>query len=877
MSTVAHFSNFSSGYVVELVANGTEPCKSWLLLPAENLWPVWLRAILYIAAMLYIFLGIAAASDAFMSAIEKITSTKKSVTFYDVELGQTVTKDVYVWNETVANLTLMALGSSAPEILLAIIETVSNLHLIDSNMKGSSLGLFTIIGSAAFNLLVITGICVISVASPGFKYIKEFGVFCITSVFSLWAYVWMLLCAAVITPHTIDLWEALLTLAFFPILVILAYCQDKGWWCRLCGGSGCGAGGGSVEEGKGNSVSPMANGNGQALDMNANTNHPSTSSASTTQLHTGGGSTYSVREIDASNSQMQRVLSRARLRHAAVKSMLGSSKRVRSATVKRPVLRNAVVKIPHRTATDNWGKVTFSSPNYSVLESGGHIEVDLILYRKIPLPPSVSGHRPLSAAGQDSAPADEEPAESSLTEKTGVVSVNYCTREGTAKDGHDFSHTEGVVIFNEDEYVKTIRIPIIDDYEYEADKEFFIDLSCPEESGIIGDPGVAKVTIIDDDVPGEFDFASTYFHGDPSSAVLRLVIDRMGGSDGTVTLDVCTEDGSAVGGDNCKSFDYVACNEQATFKHGEMQKTVEIRINEASAASKQFTAILKNPSFGAKLGAVSGAVCFIGPDESKHDEAKLAKEAQDDEEEELTYKGQFIQAMSIDAGEDEDGNPNEISGLDLLLHFCTFFFKVLIALVPPTQYLKAYPAFVISLIIIGTMTAFVEQLGNLLGCVLGIHQAVTGITIVAIGTSLPDTFASRTAALQDEYADNSVGNVTGSNSVNVFLGLGLPWCIATIYAAAKGKSYCVDPDNLFQSLVFFLTVATVCIIALFVRRALGGELGGPKAVKWVCGVCMIGLWVLYVILASLKAYNILQFNVDLPVASGVCSTAESSV
>uniref|UniRef100_A0A1I8IQS7 Na_Ca_ex domain-containing protein n=1 Tax=Macrostomum lignano TaxID=282301 RepID=A0A1I8IQS7_9PLAT len=244
--------------------------------------------------------------------------------------------------------------------------------------------------------------------------------------------------------------------------------------------------------------------------------------------------------------------------------------------------------------------------------------------------------------------------------------------------------------------------------------------------------------------------------------------------------------------------------------------------------------------------------------------------------------------MSIDAGEDEDGNPNEISGLDLLLHFCTFFFKVLIApwcrprakIFSPSnhplcrQYLKAYPAFVISLIIIGTMTAFVEQLGNLLGCVLGIHQAVTGITIVAIGTSLPDTFASRTAALQDEYADNSVGNVTGSNSVNVFLGLGLPWCIATIYAAAKGKSYCVDPDNLFQSLVFFLTVATVCIIALF---ALGGELGGPKAVKWVCGVCMIGLWVLYVILASLKAYNILQFNVDLPVASGVCSTAESSV
>jgi solute carrier family 8 (sodium/calcium exchanger) len=35
-----------------------------------------------------------------------------------------VPKRVAVWNPTVANLTLMALGSSAPEILLSVIETV---------------------------------------------------------------------------------------------------------------------------------------------------------------------------------------------------------------------------------------------------------------------------------------------------------------------------------------------------------------------------------------------------------------------------------------------------------------------------------------------------------------------------------------------------------------------------------------------------------------------------------------------------------------------------------------------------------------------------------------------------------------------------------
>lgn len=42
----------------------------------------------------------------------------------------------------------------------------------------------------------------------------------------------------------------------------------------------------------------------------------------------------------------------------------------------------------------------------------------------------------------------------------------------------------------------------------------------------------------------------------------------------------------------------------------------------------------------------------------------------------------------------------------------------------------------------------------------------------------PDTFASKVAAIQDQYADASIGNVTGSNAVNVFLGIGVsPACL----------------------------------------------------------------------------------------------------
>ena len=60
---------------------------------------------------------------------------------------------------------------------------------------------------------------------------------------------------------------------------------------------------------------------------------------------------------------------------------------------------------------------------------------------------------------------------------------------------------------------------------------------------------------------------------------------------------------------------------------------------------------------------------------------------------------------------------------------------------------------------------------------------------MALGTSLPDLFASKQAAQSEKTADNSIGNVTGSNSVNVFLGLGLPWTIAAIYWTIKVRTF----------------------------------------------------------------------------------------
>ena len=84
---------------------------------------------------------------------------------------------------------------------------------------------------------------------------------------------------------------------------------------------------------------------------------------------------------------------------------------------------------------------------------------------------------------------------------------------------------------------------------------------------------------------------------------------------------------------------------------------------------------------------------------------------------------------------------------------------------------------------LSTVSKFRLQL--LFSIFTGLQDPVTAITFVALGTSLPDLFASKQAACGDKYADNSIGNVTGSNSVNVFLGLGLPWLIAAAYWTSK--------------------------------------------------------------------------------------------
>jgi solute carrier family 8 (sodium/calcium exchanger) len=189
---------------------------------SEMEWPNGLRLVLYFLGMLYVFLGVATISDVFMTGIEKITSSKRRVK--NKETGRMVT--VYVWNSTVANLTLMALGSSAPEILLSLIEICSD------NFSLGPLGAGTIVGSAAFNLMMISSVCVLAIPDGEVRYIKEVPVYIVTASCSVFAYMWLMFILIPSSKDVCEVWEAVVTLLFCPILVFVAYLADRGYFSK---------------------------------------------------------------------------------------------------------------------------------------------------------------------------------------------------------------------------------------------------------------------------------------------------------------------------------------------------------------------------------------------------------------------------------------------------------------------------------------------------------------------------------------------------------------------------------------------------------------------------------------------------------------------
>jgi len=304
----------------------------------------------------------------------------------------------------------------------------------------------------------------------------------------------------------------------------------------------------------------------------------------------------------------------------------------------------------------------------------------------------------------------------------------------------------------------------------------------------IGKRDRVTVIIVDDDMPGQigFELEQKTVEEKQEPFLEHIKIVRKHGCCGKVSCSYEAQDGSAYRG-----YDYECEDGTITFEEGQLETSIQVGIKPKGRYEDKecFRLVLKDPQGGATFDkdADGGSdeqimTIFIQPSEGAKDRVdKVMRMFMNWDQATIGHTkwlDQFTEAIFCNGSWEEQ---TKASPLDWAIHIASFPWKLLFAFVPPCDYLNGWVCFFCALAMIGVVTIVIGDMANLVGCVARIENSITAITIVALGTSLPDTFASRTAAQQDPYADAAIGNITGSNAVNVFLGLGLPWSIAAIY------------------------------------------------------------------------------------------------
>nr|XP_044993108.1 sodium/calcium exchanger 1 isoform X13 [Jaculus jaculus] len=861
------------------------------------------RATVYFVAMVYMFLGVSIIADRFMSSIEVITSQEKEITIKKPN-GETTKTTVRIWNETVSNLTLMALGSSAPEILLSVIEVCGH------NFTAGDLGPSTIVGSAAFNMFIIIALCVYVVPDGETRKIKHLRVFFVTAAWSIFAYTWLYIILSVISPGVVEVWEGLLTFFFFPICVVFAWIADRRllFYKYVYKRYRAGKQRGVIVEHEGDRPSSKTDiemdgkvvnshvdnflDGALVLDVDEREQDEEEARREMARILKELKQKHPEKEIEQlielANYQVlsQQQKSRAFYRIQATRLMTGAGnilKRHAADQARKAVSMHEVNT--GMTESDPVNKVFFEQATYQCLENCGTVSLTII------------------RQGSD---------------LNSTVCVDFRTEDGTANAGSDYEFTEGTIVFKPGETQKEIKVGIIDDDIFEEDENFLVHLSNVKVSSeatedrileanplsplaCLGSPATATVTIFDDDHAGIFTFEEPVMHVSESIGIMEVKVLRTSGARGNVIVPYKTLEGTARGGGE----DFEDTCGDLEFQNDEIVKTISVKVidDEEYEKNKTFFLEIGEPRL-VEMSEKKGGFTITGKYLYEEYDDKQPLTSKEEEERRIaelgrpvlgehtkleviieesyefkntvdklikktnlalvvgtnTWREQFIEAITVSAGEDDDddecGEEKLPSCFDYVMHFLTVFWKVLFAFVPPTEYWNGWACFIVSILMIGLLTAFIGDLASHFGCTIGLKDSVTAVVFVALGTSVPDTFASKVAATQDQYADASIGNVTGSNAVNVFLGIGVAWSIAAIYHAANGEQFRVSPGTLAFSVTLFTIFAFINVGVLLYRRRpeIGGELGGPRTAKILTSCLFVLLWLLYIFFSSLEAY-----------------------
>ncbi len=168
------------------------------------------------------------------------------------------------------------------------------------------------------------------------------------------------------------------------------------------------------------------------------------------------------------------------------------------------------------------------------------------------------------------------------------------------------------------------------------------------------------------------------------------------------------------------------------------------------------------------------------------------------------------------------------------------FDYILSKLFPNPKYF--YSVFIISIAIIAGLSWVLVESAVSIATILNIPAVIIALTILAVGTSVPDLISSVIVA-KENRGGMAISNAVGSNIFDILFGLGVPWLL---YMAFTHKTINVSTENLFSSVV--LLFATVIVI-LFLMISQKWKLGRYS------GYFLVFLYLVYLAYSIYFAYN----------------------
>lgn len=156
--------------------------------------------------------------------------------------------------------------------------------------------------------------------------------------------------------------------------------------------------------------------------------------------------------------------------------------------------------------------------------------------------------------------------------------------------------------------------------------------------------------------------------------------------------------------------------------------------------------------------------------------------------------------------------------------------------------------FLMSAVWISAFTYVLVWMVTVVGETLGIPDTVMGMTLLAAGTSIPDTVASVMVA-RDGKADMAMSNIVGSNVFDM-LCLGLPWFIQTVFVDSGSPVQVNSSGLLFMSCTLLLS-----ILFLFCAVHINGW-----RLDWKLGLVSLACYVLFATLSILYELGIIGNN-----------------